>query len=241
MKSTRAIKPGENNWLLFSATVEAALLEFTGECEMVPIEKAVTRHLDWYRGDGTYGDGPEFHWDYYNSYVIHPMLWEVLEVCARKGLAIAESYEIEQKRAVRYAAVLERMISPEGTYPVIGRSSTYRFGAFHALSMMALRDRLPANVTPAGVRSALNAVIHRMIEAPGTFDDSGWLRVGVVGAQPKVAERYINTGSIYLCTFGLLQLGLPTDDPFWTGPNEPWTQARIWSGEDLPGDHTIKD
>lgn len=26
------------------------------------------------------------------------------------------------------------MISPEGSYPVIGRSITYRFGSFHALA-----------------------------------------------------------------------------------------------------------
>ncbi len=241
LKITRAIKPYESNWQLFSATIETALLEFTGECDMMPIERAVTKHLDWYKGDGTYGDGKDWHWDYYNSFVIHPMLWEVLEVCARKNLAPGQHYAIEQKRAQRYAEVLERMISPEGTFPIIGRSSTYRFGALQALSMIALRHQLPENLTPAGVRSGLNAVIHRMVEAPGTFDDAGWLRVGIVGAQPKAAEPYINTGSVYLCTFGLLQLGLPADDPFWKGANEPWTQKRIWSGENLPSDHAMKE
>lgn len=34
LKETRAIKPYESNWLLFSALVEAALWNFTGECEM---------------------------------------------------------------------------------------------------------------------------------------------------------------------------------------------------------------
>jgi len=28
------------------------------------------RHESWYKGDGAYGDGSDFHWDYYNSYVI---------------------------------------------------------------------------------------------------------------------------------------------------------------------------
>jgi hypothetical protein len=27
----------------------------------------------WYKGDGIYGDGKDFHWDYYNSFVIQPM------------------------------------------------------------------------------------------------------------------------------------------------------------------------
>ena len=240
-RQTREIKPYESNWLLFSAIIEAALIEFGGEADLAPIERAVTRHLEWYKGDGTYGDGPMYHWDYYNSFVIHPMLWEVLEVCARHGLAPGEHYEVERTRARRYAAVLERMISPEGTFPVIGRSAAYRFGALQLLSMMALRRELPDTLTPGGTRAALQAVIRRMLEAPNTFDADGWLQVGVVGHQSAAAEVYINTGSLYLCTLGLLHLGLPPDDPFWTAPNEPWTQQRIWSGENVPADHALKE
>jgi hypothetical protein len=241
LKATRTIKPYESNWLLFSATIETALLEFTGECDMAPIETAVNRHLQWYKGDGTYGDGSQFHWDYYNSFVIQPMLWQVLEVCTQKKLPLGEHLALIQKRARRYAQIQERMISPEGTFPVIGRSSTYRFGAFQDLSLVALHHDLPDTLSPGGVRAALNAVIHRMIEAPGTFDDQGWLRIGVVGSQRKMAESYISTGSLYLCTEGLLQLGLPPDDPFWTEPSRPWTQQRIWRGEDLPPDHAMKE
>ena len=241
LKSTRVITPPANNWELFSAMVEAALLEFTGECEMTSIERAVHDHLAWYKGDGAYGDGPAFHWDYYNSFVIQPMLWEILEVCARKKLPLGDHYALIQTRAQRYAEVLERMISPEGTFPIIGRSATYRFGAFQTLSLVALRHQLPANLSPGGVRAALNAVIHRMVEAPDTFDDEGWLKPGVVGFQPDMAEGYINSGSLYLLTAGLLQLGLAADDPFWTEPNQPWTQKRIWAGENLSNDHAIKD
>jgi hypothetical protein len=32
----------------------------------------------WYRGDGVYSDGEEVHVDYYNSYIIHPMLTDIL-------------------------------------------------------------------------------------------------------------------------------------------------------------------
>ncbi|MDR1010896.1 MAG: DUF2264 domain-containing protein [Opitutaceae bacterium] len=239
LKISRKTKPGKNNWELFSATVEAALLKYTGECDMKPIETAVNDHNTWYKGDGAYGDGAQFHWDYYNSFVIQPMLWEVLEVCAEKNLPIAKHLPEIQKRARRYAVVQEMLISPEGTFPIIGRSSCYRFGALQTLSLVALRNQLPPTVTPGAARSALNAVIKRMIEAPGTFDKNGWLQRGVVGDQPQMAESYINNGSIYLCTFGLLQLGLPPDDPFWTEPGRPWTQQRLWSGEDMPADHSI--
>lgn len=240
LKSTRKIKPGENNWLLFSALVEAAVWQFTGECEIPRIEYALTKHEQWYAGDGTYGDGPEFHWDYYNSFVIQPALIAVLEVCHEKKSPLAAQLPTVLARAKRYAEVQERMISPEGTFPVIGRSSAYRFGAFQTLSLMALRRELPKGVAPSAVRGGLAAVVRRMVDAPGTFDAGGWLRVGVAGYQPAVRESYISTGSLYLCLTGLLHLGLPADDPFWTSPAKDWTQKRIWAGEDVPADHSLK-
>ena len=79
LKRSRGIKPGENNWLLFASMVEAALLEFTGECDMDRLTYGVKKFRDeWYKGDALYGDGPAFHMDYYNSFVIHPMLTDVL-------------------------------------------------------------------------------------------------------------------------------------------------------------------
>lgn len=240
LKSTRPIKPGENNWLLFSALVEAAVWQFTGECEIPRIEYALKKHEQWYAGDGTYGDGPNYHWDYYNSFVIQPALIAVLEVCREKNSPLAAQLPTVVARAKRYAEVQERMISPEGTFPVIGRSSAYRFGAFQTLSLMALRRELPKGVEPAAVRSGLAAVVRRMVDAPGTFDAGGWLRVGVAGYQPAVRESYISTGSLYLCLTGLLHLGLPADDPFWTSPARDWTQKRLWAGEDVPADRALK-
>ena len=237
LKETRVIKPGENNWLLFTALVESAIWKFTGECEMAGIEKALASHEKWYVGDGTYGDGPQYHWDYYNSFVIQPALIAVLEVCQEKQSPLAKALPKVLARAQRYAEVQERMISPEGTFPVVGRSSAYRFGAFQTLSLMALRRDLPKSVSPASVRSGLQAVIQRMTAAPGTFDENGWLRVGVAGYQPAVREGYISTGSLYLCLNGMLHLGLPASDPLWADTAQPWTQKRLWAGENVPADH----
>lgn len=241
LEASRATKPGESNWLLFSAIVECALWEFTGECHLPPIEYAVQRHQQWYVGDGTYGDGAEFHWDYYNSYVIQPMLLEVLHVCREKKNPLGDLYPQALARAQRYAVVQERMISPEGTFPVIGRSSTYRFGAFQLLSDIAWLRQLPPELKPGAVRSGLTAVIRRMVEAPGTFDAQGWLQVGAVGHQPSIRESYISTGSPYLCLCGLVDLGLPANDPYWTAPDAPWTQKQIWSGADIHSDHALKE
>lgn len=237
-KATRVIKPYESNWLLFSATIEAALWQFTGDCHQKPIDYAVRKHMEWYLGDGIYGDGPVFHWDYYNSYVIQPMLIDVLKVCAQKKSSLGDLLPKVMARASRYAEIQERLISPEGTFPVMGRSSAYRFGAFQVLSDMALLHRLPKEMDPGAARAGLTAVIRNMIEAPGTFDENGWLQVGAVGHQPSIREGYISTGSLYLCLFGLVDLGLPPDDPFWTAPAAPWTQKRIWSGADVHADHS---
>ena len=83
LKLVRSVTPCHNNWLLFSATVEAALYVFTGECDMMRIDFALTMHEEWYKGGGFYGDGPNYSADYYNSYVIQPMLIDVLGAVGR--------------------------------------------------------------------------------------------------------------------------------------------------------------
>jgi hypothetical protein len=239
LESTRAIVPGFNNWLLFSATVEAGLKSLDAYWDRTRVDYALRQHEQWYKGDGAYGDGPEFHWDYYNSFVIHPMLIDVLSVCGDDSPAWKEIAAREQNRAARYAAVQERLIAADGSFPPIGRSIAYRCGAFHALAQTALRRRLPEGVSPAQVRGALTAVIRRTLDAPDTFDADGWLRIGFCGHQPGIGETYISTGSLYLCSVGLLPLGLPASDEFWSSPAQPWTQARAWSGKGFPIDHAL--
>ena len=159
LKSSRVIKPGENNWLLFSAIIEAFLIRSGNGGDIHPIVYALQKHVDWYKGDGTYGDGEEFHWDYYNSFVIQPMMLDITRVLSEKKMDTVITYQKVLNRAQRYAAVQERLISPEGTYPPIGRSMIYRFGAFQVLSQIALQKNLPAEISPAQVRSALSLVV----------------------------------------------------------------------------------
>ena len=239
LQSTRKFKPGKNNWLLFSATIEAFLASVGASWLPEPIETAITAHQEWYQGDGMYGDGPEFHWDYYNSFVIQPMLLAVLDLMKPVDARWERHRATIMKRAQRFAAIQERLIAPDGTYPPIGRSITYRCGAFHHLADMALRRQLPVGVHPAQVRGALSAVIQRTLTPTGTFDDQGWLRIGLSGHQPSLGETYISTCSLYLCTFAFLPLGLPPDDEFWSGAKADWSACQVWNGADLPADHAI--
>jgi hypothetical protein len=239
LKSVRDIRPWFNNWLLFGAAIEAGLA-FMGEAwDRMRVDYALRTHESWYVGDGTYSDGPQFHWDYYNSFVIQPMLLDVLDAVAKHSGDWDWMRPAALARAQRHAAIQERLISPEGTFPAIGRSLAYRLGAFHLLAGMALRRKLPEGVAPEQVRSALTAVMRRMIEAPGTFDEHGWLTVGFCGHQPGIAEDYISTGSCYLCSAAWLPLGLPPDDPFWKNPPQPWTQQKVWSGKDVTLDTAL--
>ena len=237
LQETRKVLPNQSNWLLFSAMVEAGLC-FMGESwDTLRVDYALQMHKEWFVGDGTYGDGSHFHWDYYNSFVIQPMLLTVLDTLPTKSPLWHDLKLVTVERAQRYAVIQERLISPEATFPVIGRSITYRFGAFHLLADMALRKQLPEHISPEQVRCALTAVMRRMIERPGTFDSKGWLTIGFAGHQPSLGEPYISTGSLYLCAAAWLPLGLSASDPFWSGPAKPWTEARIWNGEDVPADH----
>lgn len=240
LKHTRTRKPWANNWLLFSGIIEAFLYT-AGESDwdQMRVDYALKQHMQWYVGDGMYGDGPEFHWDYYNSFVIQPMLVDILRTVGDVNPDWAQIKDAVMRRAARYATVLEHLIARDGTYPVIGRSSCYRFGAFQSLSHAALLHNLEQKISPAQVRCALTEVIRRVTECPGMFDEDGWLNIGVCGEQPAMGEPYISIGSLYLCCAVFLPLGLPASDPFWSAPDAKWTAQRMWDGENLPCEHAL--
>ncbi len=239
LQSSRVIKPVYSNWLLFSAIIEAALLKFTGQGDPMRMDYAIREHQTWYKGDGTYGDGPDFHWDYYNSYVIQPMLLDVVGTLVAAGRERKELLETLRTRARRYAAVQERLIGPDGSFAAFGRSLAYRCGAFQHLAQCTLQGVLPEGLPAGQVRSALTAVIQRTMEPKGTFDAQGWLQIGLCGHQPGIGEGYISTGSLYLCSTAFLPLGLPASHAFWAEPAQDWTARRIWSGQDVKLDHAL--
>jgi spermidine synthase len=239
LAATRSIRPGNNNWKLFATTIEVFMQGAGEKRDESRLFEGIKKHQQWYVGDGAYGDGPEFHWDYYNSFVIQPMLLESLDVVGDETGELKQLRSKVRARLTRWAAIQERLIAPDGTYPVVGRSMAYRCGAFQGLALAALRKLLPADVTPAQARVALTSVIHRTLEAPGTWDEKGWLQIGLAGHQPALGETYISTGSLYLCSTALLPLGLPANDPFWTDPPAPTTWQKAWSGYDQPADHAL--
>lgn len=221
------LKPYFNNWLLFSACIEVAKKQIGAPWDPMRVDYALRQHEQWYVGDGHYGDGPDFHADYYNSFVIQPMMLDILESTAAGDEFWGQQLPRVQQRLSRYAEVQERLIHTDGTWPVMGRSICYRAGAFHALSTAAWKGLLPDSLSPAQTRCALTAVLHKGFPN-AMYTEEGWPLIGLSGHQPHLGERYITTGSLYLAAFVFPALGLPADHAFWTDPDEPWTAVRAW-------------
>ncbi len=232
--------PVYNNWLLFTATIEACKLKLFRECNHLNMQFAVAKFNEWYVGDGMYSDGQHFKMDYYNSFVIHPMLEEVsrvaLPLMPKKVKAFRTSIVTNYQR---YCELQERMISPDGTYPIMGRSICYRAGAFNALAKCAYFGNLPKSLPAGQVKSALTKVLTNMMSDKNLLEKDSFLSIGLFGNQPKLAEIYINRGSLYLATTIFAPLGLSPKNPFWTSKPLPTTWEKAWSGTDLKADKGI--
>lgn len=245
----RRVDPPNTNWLLFSAMVETFLMTVDAEYDMYRIHSAIRTIKDWYVGDGWYSDGPRFSFDYYNSYVIQPMYIQVLEVLVEKEIMlrdkslqdVRDNLTVAKKRMQRFGILLERFISPEGTFPLFGRSMTYRLGVFQPLSLLSWKQDLPAGLPEGQVRYALTTVMKRLFSVDGNFNDKGFLRLGFAGHQPDLADWYTNNGSMYLTSEVFLPLGLPADHSFWTSTPLDWTSKKAWAGQDFPKDKAIKE
>ena len=241
----RRIDPPYTNWFLFSSTIESLLAKAKAPFDEFRVNTACRKVEEWYVGDGWYADGPVFAFDYYSSYVFHAMYLETLQAMVdskyNSRLDYQKYYDRALKRAQKFAIILERFISPEGTFPVIGRSTPYRLAAMQPLALMAWYQKLPSDLSNGQVRAALTQVMHRMFDYQQNFNDAGYLTIGFCGSQPETADWYTNNGSLYMTSLAFMPLGLPASHPFWTDAPQPWTQVKAWGGKPFPKDHRWAD
>lgn len=242
----RHIDPPYTNWLLFSSTIESFMAKAGGDFDEFRINSACRKVEEWYVGDGWYADGPSFAFDYYSSYVFHPMYLETLQAMVdakvNSRLDYQKYYNRELKRCQKYSIILERFISPEGTFPAFGRSIPYRMATMQPLALMAWYQKLPKDLSNGQVRAAITKVLHRMFDQQNNFNEKGYLSIGFCGnIQKNVADWYTNNGSLYMTTLAFMPLGLPADHPFWTDAAQPWTQVKAWNNQQFPKDHQWKD
>ena len=243
----RKIDPPYTNWYLFSSVIESFLAKAAGmkACDEFRVNTTCRKVEEWYVGDGWYADGPVFAFDYYSSYVFHAMYLETLQAMidakANTRIDYQKYYDRALQRAQKHAIILERFISPEGTFPVFGRSIPYRMAALQPLALMAWYEKLPKDLTNGQVRAALTKVMHRMFDEQQNFNEGGFLTIGFCGSQPNIADWYTNNGSLYMTSLAFMPLGLPVNHPFWTDKAEPWTQVKAWNGQPFPKDHRWDD
>ena len=242
----RHIDPPYTNWLLFSSTIESFMAKAGGDFDEYRVNSACRKVEEWYVGDGWYADGPSFAFDYYSSYVFHPMYLETLQAMVdakvNSRLDYQKYYDRELKRCKKYSIILERFISPEGTFPAFGRSIPYRMATMQPLALMAWYQKLPKDLSNGQVRAALTKVLHRMFDQENNFNEKGYLSIGVCGnSQKNVADWYTNNGSLYMTTLAFMPLGLPADHPFCTDEAQPWTQVKAWNNQQFPKDHHWND
>lgn len=241
----RRVDPPYTNWLLFSSIIESFLAKAGAPYDAYRVNSACRKMEEWYVGDGWYADGPVFAFDYYSSYVFHPMYLETLQAMkdakAYTRIHYGQYYARALERCQKFSIVLERLISPEGTFPVFGRSIPYRMAAMQPLALMAWYQTLPGGLTNGQVRSALTATMKSMFDGKENFNEGGFLTIGFCGRQPNVADWYTNNGSLYMTSLSFLPLGLPATHPFWTDAPADWTSKKAWSGQPFPKDHQWKD
>ncbi|MDH8701135.1 hypothetical protein M2138_000474 [Dysgonomonadaceae bacterium PH5-43] len=236
-KSLRKIRASYSNWLLFRGMIEAFFVSIGEEYDAFALDLTIRKMEEWYLADGWYSDGPEFSLDYYNSYVIHPMFVEILDVMKEKKVWSYVNFDVALKRMQRYDRLIERLISPEATYPAIGRSVTYRMGAFQTIALSSWKYGLHPQLEEGQVRNALTSIMKRMFSVEGNFDKDNYLQLGFVGHQPNLADYYTNNGSLYMTSLVFLPLGLSPDHSFWTSPAEQWTSQKAWSGQVFQKDY----
>lgn len=241
----RRVDPPYTNWLLFSSIIESFLAKAGAPWDAYRVNSTCRKMEEWYVGDGWYADGPVFAFDYYSSYVFHPMYLETLQAMkdakAFTRIHYGQYYDRALERCQKFSIVLERLISPEGTFPVFGRSIPYRMAAMQPLALMAWYQTLPGGLTNGQVRSALTATMKSMFDGKENFNEGGFLTIGFCGRQPNVADWYTNNGSLYMTSLSFLPLGLPATHPFWTDAPADWTSKKAWSGQPFPKDHQWKD
>lgn len=238
----RRVNPPYTNWLLFSSTIECFLKKAGAREDSYRITSALRKVEEWYVGDGWYSDGPDFAFDFYNSFVLHPMYVECLEVVADGGKKSgwnlkADNFNRGIKRMQRFGIILERFVSPEGAFPVFGRSITYRTAVLQPLALLAWRGWLPKELPNGQIRAAMTAVMNRMFGDNRNFNEKGFLTLGFNGSQPHISDWYTNNGSLYMASLAFLPLGLPAEHPFWTDASQAWTSKKAWGGEEFPKDH----
>ncbi len=247
--SITKFKPHMNNWLLFEALIEIFLYK-NNKIKVLNKTLFNLRIIEsLYVGDGWYKDGAIFHMDFYNSYVILPFLITIYNELyiinyQNQNIVYKNLYNKTLLKIQRQSEFLERLIGPDGSFPIFGRSAVYRTAIFHALVTNVYISELPNTLSYGQVRAGLNAVIQNMFQNKKIkiVDEYGFLTYGFSGFQPEMADEYSNSGSIYFALLIFMPLGLDENHIFWSSDTkciQDWSQKKLYNGNSINRDKSI--
>ncbi|HET8654020.1 MAG TPA: DUF2264 domain-containing protein [Longimicrobiaceae bacterium] len=225
LASCTRVPERDNNHAWFHCINQSARLrlserwpEFEGDEAWMRADLEALDALYGSGGDGWYSDSPKIPiYDFYNFWTFgnFPLLWT--------GIAGERYPEWQAKFRDRARLFLETapyFYAPDGSQPWFGRSLLYRWAA---LSPLLLGYRQGAWPHSPGL---LRRIVRTSLDYHwrlGAFDpDAEKLRetFSATGT-PAVRDTYIDNGSPYWATLGMLMYSIPASDPFWTAPEEP--------------------
>jgi len=109
-----------------------------------------------------YADGPQLHWDYYNSYVIQPMLLAVLDATSKTTKAWADLAPVilhARAAMLSFKSASSHLTAPFPPSP-LHYLSLWSLPFYSPLSLCA--TIFPEPLPPEQVRCALWAVINKL-------------------------------------------------------------------------------
>jgi hypothetical protein len=229
----------DNNWLLFTAVIEAFLRSAGYDVPGGHAQADVDRAESWYLGDGWYNDGPIStttghgnRVDHYNSWVIQTFLWQWYELTEQP----AERRERFLARLGEFADSYALLFAADGSPLHQGRSLTYRQAVLGGLWAAGL----------SGVGGEAAGATRRL--ASGVLRHFTDLGVGVEGAPTlgraqaeflPMCQVYSGPGSPYFAGMGFLGLAAPAGHPLWTEPEQPQPVERADWAESVRTLHAV--
>jgi hypothetical protein len=225
LASCTSVPERDNNHAWFHCTNQAARLrlserwpEFRGDEAWMLADLAALDALFVPGQDGWYSDSPTMPiYDLYNFWTFgnFPLIW---------GGIVGERYpEWNAKFRERARLFLEKapyFFAADGSQPWFGRSLLYRWAALSPLLLGYRQGAWPHS--PGLLRRIVrtNLAYHWSL---GAFDPAAAKLRETFSADgtPAVRDFYIDNGSPYWATLGMLMYSIPASDPFWTAPEEP--------------------
>ncbi|MGH8876498.1 MAG: DUF2264 domain-containing protein [Stackebrandtia sp.] len=218
-----------NNWVLFTAIVEAFLSSVGVDTAAYRSDEKVRWVESWHLGGGWYTDGQRRNIDYYNAWVIHPFLWAWYDMVGERDPDAAWRW---RRRFADYLQTYSHLFGGNGSPVQQGRSLTYRTATLAPAWLGQIAGA--STLAPGAVRRLASGTLKYFVDAGVGAD--GPPSLGWRGRQYlPLTQYYSGPGSPLFAGMGFLGLALPADHPVWTATEEPQPSERGDAVVPIPG------